>query len=176
MGNPLWPCRAAGCTDNAHRRRLLSLARQPAASTSRPVGNEKRMLAPRHVSPSGEGRKLCCPAVTLDFHVLHSDQSLRPRRLRRPRAASPQHPPSTIALRSRTTVLLAGTSTRLGTLATPATQEVRANHNGTITAYTDRSISLAFTKTISEPTSSPILLPIGSTARVVGHARVSARV
>ena len=95
------------------------------------------------------GAKLL-PGVTLDFTLRHSEKTPIATASAASRAAARWRPPSTTCPRSTHRVLLAGANLRWEMLDGRLTHEVRANHNGTITADTDRSPFLGDSKNISE--------------------------
>ena len=132
-----WRCaRPAAATRRICRRRPTTGA-TPTASTSRPVGDERD--GSRLGTFTVRGGATLLPGVTLDFTVRHTEKAVRSRRLRRRRPAR-WRPPSTTARRS-TPRCSSPAPTCAGTRSTArSTHEFRANHNGTITADTDRSL------------------------------------
>ena len=146
--------------DGAHRRRLVRHARRgrarvPAAATRRtsrrllPLARHRRLQHRARSATSSDGSRLgtftvrggakLLPGVTLDF--TRAPHARRPpiatASAARARHAGDRHRRSLDA--ATTSVLLAGTNLRWDMLGGRLTQEFRANHNGTITADTDRS-------------------------------------
>jgi vitamin B12 transporter len=145
MGTRDVAVRASGGSDNAH----LAVSygwRDTGGFNIAPVGSESDGSRLGTLIVRG-GAKLL-PGVTLDFTVRHSDKIAD-----RDGFGGPDGTLAT-AIDDRSTlehkVLLAGANLRWDTPDGRLTQEFRANHNGTITADTDRSPFPSFTKNISE--------------------------
>ena len=172
--------------DGAHRGRLdghhaTSPARVRRQRQGAPVAVSYQCARPTgfNISPVGnedDGSRLgtftiragatLLPGVTLDFTVRHSDKAAD-----RDGFGGPAGTLAT-AIDDRSTldhrVLLAGGNLRWDMLDGALTHEVRTNHNGTITADTDRSLLPSFSRNISETDKSPISPPIASTCRRCG--------
>ncbi len=137
--------RVAGGSERAH----LAVAyhwRETDGFNISPVGDERD--GSRLGSFTLRGGAKLLPGVTLDFTVRHTDKVAD-----RDGFGGPAGTLAT-AIDDRSTldhrVLLAGANLRWDLFEGRFTQEFRANHNGTITADTDRSLFPSFSKNVSE--------------------------